>query len=181
MARKVEVVAYNSAWPNIYQAEAERLRPLLRDNLFALYHIGSTAVPGLSAKATIDILAVVHSHTHLDARNFALVELGYQPKGENGVSGRHYFQKLDGEVHRVHIHAYKVGHSDIGRYLNFRDYLRAHPKEARAYEALKQMLADRFTYDPKQYTKGKSDFILSADRRAADWRAAQRALPAGGA
>ena len=173
MSRKVEVVPYNPAWHEMYQTEAAGLLPLLGENLVAMHHIGSTAVPGLAAKPTIDILAVVCSHDRLDACCPALQGLGYQAKGENGISGRRYFQKLEGEAHRVHIHAYQVGHSDITRHLNFRDYLRAHPKEARAYQALKESLAARYTTDPNRYTAGKSDFIRAADRRAAEWRTAQ--------
>lgn len=170
MAQTVEIVAYNPAWPELYLQKATRLKPLLGENLVALHHIGSTAVPGLAAKPTIDILAVVRSHTRLDACNPALEGLGYQPKGEYGIPGRRYFRMLDGEVHLFHIHAFEQGHSEIGRHLNFRDYLRAHPNDAGAYEELKRSLADRYRHDLKGYTEGKTDFIGELDWRAADWQ-----------
>ncbi len=177
MVRKVEVLPYNPAWPEIYQNEACRLRSVMRECLIALFNIGSTSVPGLPAKPTIDILAVVRSHTHLDACNLVLEGFGYQCKGENGVKGRRYFQMLEGEVHLFHIHAYEAGHPDIDRHLNFRDYLCAHPGEARAYAELKQVLAERFTCEAKRYTAGKSDFIRTVDCRAAAWRKAHPAPP----
>jgi GrpB-like predicted nucleotidyltransferase (UPF0157 family) len=142
-------------------------------NLVVLHHIGSTAVPGLPAKPTIDILAEVQSHDALEACIPELAAMGYQAKGENGVSGRRYFHSLSGEVHLFHLHAYEIGHADIRRHLDFRDYLRAHPDTARAYAALKHSLAAEYPYDPQLYTAGKSDFIRGVDRKAAAWRAAR--------
>ena len=176
MARKVEVHPYDPAWPGMYKEEAARLRPVIGINLIVLYHIGSTAVPGLAAKPTIDILAVVQSHECLDSCIPDLQTLGYQAKGENGIPGRRYFQKLQGEVHLTHIHAFEEGHPDIQRHLNLRDFLQAHPEETKAYVALKQELADQYTYEPKRYTEGKSEFIRAADRRAAAWRMVQERL-----
>ncbi len=63
MARKVKVVPYDPAWQKIYQGEASHLQPLLGENLVTLHHIGYTPAPGLAAKPTIDILAVVHCLT----------------------------------------------------------------------------------------------------------------------
>ena len=99
MVRKVVVLPYDPAWPQMVHAEAARLRPALGDNLISLHHMGSTAVPRLAAKPTVDILAVVRSHRRLDEGRAAIEALGYQAKGENGVPGRRYFQRLDGEVH----------------------------------------------------------------------------------
>ena len=171
--RKVEVVPYQPNWPSLFQREADRLGPLIGENLIALHHIGSTAVPGLAAKPTIDILAEVKSHDRLETQTPKLETLGYQAKGENGISGRRYFQKVQGEVHLYHIHAFTAGHPDIQRHLNFRDFLRAHPVEAKAYAALKYDLAERFTFQAKQYTQGKTEFIRAVDARAAAWQAAQ--------
>ncbi len=50
--------------------------------------------------------------------------------------------------------------------LAFRDYLRAHPATARAYEELKKDLAARFPHDREAYTDGKTDFIQAVLRQA---------------
>ena len=59
MARKVEVVPYNPEWPAQFELEAARLAAVLGDEMIAIHHIGSTAVPGLNAKPIIDIMIVV--------------------------------------------------------------------------------------------------------------------------
>jgi GrpB-like predicted nucleotidyltransferase (UPF0157 family) len=171
------VLPYDPGWPVVFEAEAPELRDALGPNVLALHHIGSTAVPGLMAKPTIDILAVVDSIDRMDEAVSAMAALGYQAKGENGVAGRRYFQKLDGEVHLVHVHAYPKGHPDIARHLDFRDYLRAHPDAARDYEDLKLTLAEAHTWDPKAYTRGKTDLIRVLDRQAAAWRASTSGHP----
>jgi len=171
MARRVEIHPYDPAWPEVYLAEVEEIALLLSSNLLAAHHIGSTAVPGLAAKPTIDILLVVRNLDELDASSAAMQARGYTPKGENGITGRRYFQKMDGDVHRVHIHAFKAGHPDIQRHLNFRDYLIAHPQIAHDYQVLKLDLAVQFRDAPADYTAGKSEFIRCVAARAAEWRA----------
>ena len=171
MTRIVEVVPYDPAWTESYRAEMAQISVIVGANLASAHHIGSTAVPGLAAKPTIDILLVVRDVELLDACNAAMVELGYQPKGEHGIPGRRYFQKLDGEVHLFHIHAFEEGHPEITRHINFRDYLIAHPDTAKAYQDLKQQLTARFKEAPAHYTSGKDAFIRAVDQRAAAWRA----------
>jgi GrpB-like predicted nucleotidyltransferase (UPF0157 family) len=171
MARIIEVLPYNPNWPRLYHAEVVQVAPIIGPNLVVVHHIGSTAVPGLAAKPTIDILLVVRDLHLLDDRNNALADLGYQAKGEHGISGRRYFSKKEGDRHLFHLHAYVEGHTDIIRHLNFRDYLIAHPAVAFDYQTLKQGLAAQFRDVPAAYTAGKADFIHAVEKRAAAWRA----------
>lgn len=50
---KIIIEPYNPDWPEKFNAEKERLLPILGN--VAIEHIGSTSVPGLAAKPTIDI------------------------------------------------------------------------------------------------------------------------------
>lgn len=53
---RVELVAYDPSWPARYEAEARAIRAALAGLAdFELVHFGSTAIPGLAAKAIIDI------------------------------------------------------------------------------------------------------------------------------
>lgn len=170
MVRKIEVVPYDPTWPLIFQNEVDRISPMVHDVITAFYHIGSTAVPDLAAKPTIDILAEVVSLENLDTKDDVMRLLGYEPKGEYGILGRRYYRRLSGEVHLFHIHAFKVGNPEIVRHLNFRDYLRDHEKVRESYEKLKWDLAKRYPYDSALYTDGKSAFIQKVDQKAAEWR-----------
>lgn len=164
--RKVEVVPYDPAWPIQAAAEGRRLQGALGEVALAVDHVGSTSVPGLSAKPTLDFLVVVPSLAALEAREVSLVALGYEPRGEMGVPGRRYYRMLRGEAHTHHVHCFAEGHPEIARHLAFRDALRADPELARAYGELKHDLAARFPEDPASYTEGKTAFITGVVSRA---------------
>jgi GrpB-like predicted nucleotidyltransferase (UPF0157 family) len=172
MTRIIEVFPSDPAWVQNYHDELTRFSSVLGPNLVAAHHIGSTAVPGLAAKPIIDILLVVRAFDVLDTCNNAMGELGYTAKGENGIPGRRYFQRQQGEQHLVHLHAFEEGHPEITQLLNFRDYMIAHPDAAQEYEVLKRKLAAEFRHMPVHYLQGKADFIRIINERAAAWRSA---------
>lgn len=172
MTRIIELVPYNPDWLARFDEESHRIRQSLAGNVFSIDHIGSTAIPGMIAKPTIDMLLVVTNLSVLESSYAVMQSLGYQPKGEHGVPGRRYFVKFSGERHLFHLHAFQNGHPEIDRHLNFRDYLRAHHDQAHAYQALKRRLAERYREEPAKYTAGKADFIQGIDRLAAAWRVA---------
>ncbi|WP_144564882.1 GrpB family protein [Neobacillus bataviensis] len=121
--RKGEVCSYNEKWALLFTEEAEKLNLILRNEIVCIYHIGSTSFPGLKAKPIIDIMAVVKVINIVDKYNIKMQEIGYEPKGENGIFGRRYFQK--GGDHRTHhVHINQIGSYEIKRHLAFRDYLR---------------------------------------------------------
>ena len=166
--RTIEVVPYNINWVNKYLAEAEKIKKIMADELVKIHHIGSTSIPGISAKPVIDILVEVINIENIDDYNEKMKEIGYIAKGEYGIEGRRFF--LKGEINRTHhIHVFQVGNSEIIRHLNFRDYMISHPDEAKAYSEMKRELAIKFRHDIDGYCNGKNDFIKNIDRKAEKW------------
>lgn len=172
MMRNILVVNYESEWPAKYAVEARRLGDALTSTLVAIHHIGSTSVPGLAAKPTIDILAVVRSLTQLDACNDTMRALGYEPKGEFGIVGRRFFTKGGDDCRTHHVHAYEPGHHEVRTHLDFRDYLRAHPAQALRYAKLKAELADLHRNDIEAYIEGKAPLVKEILENARQWRGA---------
>ncbi|QVY61759.1 GrpB family protein [Cytobacillus gottheilii] len=166
--RKVEVSPYNSDWIKLFESEAEKIKLIFGRDLLAIHHIGSTAVEGLSAKPVIDIMPIVHNVYRVDAHNEAMISLGYEPKGENGIRGRRYFQK-GGNDRTHHIHIYQEGSIDIARHIAFRDYLRNHPKIKELYGELKMQLASIYPYDIDAYIKGKEPLVKQIEQKALQW------------
>ena len=170
----VEVVPYDSNWPNLFEAEAKLLSKALGNNCIAIHHIGSTSIPGLSAKPILDILPVVKDIVKVDKATKAMIALGYEVKGEAGMAFRRFFQK--GNPSRTHnIHLYEKEDPEISRYLNFRDWMRAHPEDALAYATLKVKLAKEFPHDIFHYCSGKDAFVASIDAKDGydGWRMVQ--------
>ena len=88
MPQHVFVSDYDSSWPKKYQKERSLVSRILGNNLIAIYHIGSTSVPGLAAKPIIDIMAVVRSLAEADGTEKAFAAIGYEWLGESGIEGR---------------------------------------------------------------------------------------------
>lgn len=177
--RHIVVVPYDSAWPEMFEAEAAKIAGVFGRELVAIYHIGSTSVPGLSAKPIIDMMPVVRDIERVAEFNPAMVRLGYEPKGEFGIPGRRYFVRGGDENRTHHVHTYGPDNAELARHLDFRDYLRAHPAIAEQYAALKEELARQFPHDIQGYIAGKDAFIREITQKAQAWRAKQFADKAG--
>lgn len=151
------LLPHQSCWAAWYEEEAAFLAGVLPAGT-VLHHIGSTAVNGIKAKPVIDILAEVPPGERL-ADIQPLVEAGGYIC-MNAAARRISFNKgytPEGYAERVfHLHVVPAGQTDE---VLFRDYLRAHPETAKAYEDLKLQLADRYSHDRDAYTEAKSSFV----------------------
>jgi GrpB-like predicted nucleotidyltransferase (UPF0157 family) len=171
---KVEVVPHNPQWRDAFEAEAKHVAAALGENVVAIHHIGSTAIPNIYAKPVIDLLVEVRDITEVDGQSSAMESLGYEVMGEYGIPGRRYFRKDNqAGIRTHHIHAFEAGSAEVVRHLAFRDYMIAHPGEAQRYSELKRQLAEEHPQSFDGYMDGKDDFIKEMDRRAAQWRTAQ--------
>ena len=74
--RTVIVVPYDDKWPEMFEAESLLIKTLLGGVAKDIHHIGSTSVPGLSAKPIIDILLEVSDINELDRYNSAMAHAG---------------------------------------------------------------------------------------------------------
>ena len=148
----IKIVPYNSQWPRMFEEEGGSVKKELGDNCLAIYHFGSTSVPGLSAKPKIDILAVVKNFSSIDVP--ALERLGYKYRGEVVSSGRYFSKKNP----HVHLHFFEKGNPLIEHNLVFRDWLRTHDADCDAYSKLKQELTNQHT-DGMGYCRAKTEFI----------------------
>ena len=84
--RRIEVVDYESTWPEQFNIEKQQLAEVFDDEAVRFEHIGSTSVPGLPAKPIIDILIEVTDVSLLDSKSSSFEQLGYEVKGENGIA-----------------------------------------------------------------------------------------------
>jgi GrpB-like predicted nucleotidyltransferase (UPF0157 family) len=162
----IEIVPYDSTWPEEYEAWHHRLEVALGSAALGIDHVGSTAVPGLAAKPTIDIQISVRDMTDEPSYVPAIEGLGVPLRARDDL--HRYFRPAPGRPRHVHIHVCDEGGDWERDHLLFRDYLRANDRIRDAYAALKLDLAKRFRDDRLAYTDAKSAFILGAleDARA---------------
>ena len=128
-------------------------------------HVGSTSVPGLAAKAIVDIDVVLRSLDDVPTAIARLRSLGYVYQGDKGIRGREAFLWPPG-ARPHHLYAVVAGSRPHVDHIHFRDHLREHPDVAQEYAALKKSLAAQQGGDPLGYTNAKTAFVAAALRAA---------------
>lgn len=156
-------------WSAYYSKEKARILQVFdKSDIESIEHIGSTAVPGLKAKPTIDILIGISEKVPDDRIIESLRSAGYEyiNKPENPPPHMMFVkgytkQGFKGQAFHIHVR-YKGDWDEI----YFRDYLRNNRKAAKAYEDLKLILAEKYKNDREAYTSEKTKFIEKINKLA---------------
>jgi len=156
---EIVIVPYNSEWPQKFEKEKTVLEKVIGNYITGgIHHIGSTSIPGLSAKPIIDILIGVES---LEASKACLdilpkIQYQYYPYKEDQ---EHWFCKPSPAHRDYHLHLIPTDNPDFKACLAFRDYLRSHEEARNKYQQLKTNLAEEFKNDRETYTQAKTEFV----------------------
>lgn len=167
VTKHVVVERYSETWPRNFISIRNEIKDALRDLVLRIEHVGSTSVPGLSAKPIIDIDVVIRDCSVFDAVVTKLGAIGYQYEGDLGIAGREAF-RYDGKAHlqKHHLYVCTQDSAELKRHVAFRDYLRSHPDAVREYSRIKEEGAARYPYDIEKYIGYKSPFIERIYRKA---------------
>jgi GrpB-like predicted nucleotidyltransferase (UPF0157 family) len=147
----------------MFTREKNRLMNVIAPWVMEIEHVGSTAVPGLAAKPTIDIMAGIRTLDEAPLMIPRLEKIGYiyHEKYQESIPERCYLYRMNGSGHTHHLHIVEMNSEFWCSHLLFRDYLRDHPDVASDYAELKIRLLDEFYDDLEGYTYAKTDFITS--------------------
>ncbi|KAH8648657.1 GrpB protein-domain-containing protein [Xylariales sp. PMI_506] len=132
----IEVVEPDPAWPATFELVASRIRDALGPIAVSVWHVGSTSVPGLPAKAVIDIDLVVPDPTDEAAYVPALEKAGFQfLSREPDWYERRFFG-----LHEpyTNLHVFGPSAAEPVRHTMFRDWLKTHPEDREMYAAVKR-------------------------------------------
>jgi GrpB-like predicted nucleotidyltransferase (UPF0157 family) len=165
---QIYLAPYSIDWPKKFEREKKLLLKAIGEWVEDIQHVGSTAVPGLSAKPIIDIMIGIESLTDADEHCIVpLEQLGYEyvQQFESETPERRYFRKSSQGVRTYQIHLVEIDSDWWQRHLLFRDYLRSHPQAANEYETLKQALA-KVHSDTNEYATAKTAFIRKIEKKA---------------
>lgn len=128
-------------------------------------HVGSSAVPGLAGKNTIDLLLAAEQ-AHIPAITQVLIELGFQHQTPAAFPATRPMLwgafRHRATAYRVHVHVVPASSPEVAAMRGFRDALRADPLLRRQYAALKQAIVAGGPIDPVAFTKAKHDWIVAA-------------------
>jgi GrpB-like predicted nucleotidyltransferase (UPF0157 family) len=171
----VELADHDPEWENIAAETIQRLWRVLGSVATDIQHVGSTVIRGIKAKPIIDIAVAVEDFADVEVLTPALEAAGFvYRKKEFEDTQLLYacgdYSEPDGIVTHF-IHVVKTDSREWSNYLNFRDYMNAHPEDARKYEAVKIRLAAENPIDSgrEKYLAGKHDFIFEMLRIAQLW------------
>lgn len=156
---------YDPRWPQLFEALRSRIEAVIPGMAAAIEHVGSTAVPGLAAKPIIDLDVLLISASDLPLVITKLAPVGYEHRGDLGVTGREAFRAPPNDLPH-HLYVCPPGSTEYRRHISFRDYLRTHPADANSYASLKRELARTFGDDREAYTQAKSRFVAQILQRA---------------
>ncbi len=154
---KIEFLPYTPMYKQYYLKECSVLEKLLRSNCINVYHIGSTAVPKITARPTLDILCVAHTLDGIMHFEEEFSRVGLTPRKDLRDDKRIVFERIskDGQLVMSRISIHDKSDSKIDDYLDLRDHLNKDEAAAKRYEASKL----EFASDPKSYEKKKGALI----------------------
>ena len=164
----VRLLPHDPSWAELANGEANRLLKETGSLFSEISHVGSTSIPGIAAKPIVDLVAVAASLDLLDKARPVIEALGYAWHGEYGLEGRRFCTLTDPQsgLRKFHLHCYAEGDHSIRRHLAFRDYMRAHPDQAQAYEEMKRHCAAKHPDDSHAYTECKDRWIKRVEAEA---------------
>lgn len=148
---------YDPGWPELFRREADRIRVALGARALRLEHTGSTAVPGLAAKPTIDLLLEVADSADEQAYLPVLEGAGYRLQIRE--PGWHEHRMLKGPDTDINLHVFSAGCPESERILRFRDWLRRHPADRELYARTKLALAQKEWKDMDDYAQAKAAVV----------------------
>jgi GrpB-like predicted nucleotidyltransferase (UPF0157 family) len=160
----IYLAPYDPEWPALFNLLKNQIHAALGDAVLLLEHVGSTSVPGLSAKPIIDMVLAVPDSS--DEASYV------KPLEEKGFTLR--IREPDWYKHRLlkspeiqgNLHVFSAGCPEIEKMVLFRDWLRDHAEDRSLYETKKRELAARTWKYTQNYADAKSEVVREILARA---------------
>ncbi|KAJ5777257.1 hypothetical protein N7520_000503 [Penicillium odoratum] len=130
--RTVALTDYNPSWPSQYQFFKDGIISELGSIAITVSHVGSTSVPGLSAKDIIDIDLTVANILDEDAYVPLLERAGWSFRLREPTWHQHRFFSRD-EPYGGNLHVWGPDCAEAERHLIFRDWLLNNPEDQDLY------------------------------------------------
>ena len=160
----IYLAPYDPSWPSLFTRLKKQIQEALGDRILLLEHVGSTSVPGLSAKPIIDMVLAVEDSS--DERSYVepLEKRGFTLRIREPDWYEHRMLKSPGP--RGNLHVFSEGCERIEQMLMFRDWLRTHSEDRLLYEDTKRELAARTWRYTQNYADAKSEVVHGILTRA---------------
>ena len=166
LTEPIPFVEYDPGWPGLFEREEARIRSILGDRVVRLEHTGSTSVPGLAAKPTIDITMTVADVVDEPAYAPDLEAAGYRLVIREHEPAWYDHRVFKGPDTNVNLHVFSAGCRELDRMVGFRDWLRTHDDDRALYESTKRDLLKREWTFGQNYADAKGEVVEAIAARA---------------
>jgi GrpB-like predicted nucleotidyltransferase (UPF0157 family) len=170
MNRIYHIEPYNPEWVLKFNVIKENISKIFKEKAIAIEHMGSTSIPGMSAKPLIDVLIVVAKIEPFTEEKSQMESLGYL-WGENYIAPDTliFFKEESNGSKTENIHVCVKGSFKANQFIQTRDYVRTHPERAMSYTKLKKELKLKYPDDYQAYRDGKQAFLDETERLTYEW------------
>jgi GrpB-like predicted nucleotidyltransferase (UPF0157 family) len=160
------VEEYQSSWLTEFRALSEVLKEHLGALAVSIQHVGSTSIPGMLAKPTLDIDIEAAPKASVDLFSEKLGKLGYTYEGDKGISDRYAYGQSLRDVPLVtparkwmshHLYVCRSGSAELQRHVRFRDVLAGNPGLRAEYRDIKLACQARANGDRGNYQAAKDE------------------------
>ena len=162
---RINLVPYDPGWPSVYASVHDRIVARLGDRVLSIHHVGSTSVPGLTAKPVIDVIITVSDPDDEPVYAAPLAADGFHVAVREPDWFAHRCLKADDPF--VNLHVFPEPCSEVDRMLSFRDHLRSDATDRDLYRSAKVALAERRWESVQDYADAKSSVVTEIMARAA--------------
>lgn len=160
---------YNPNWIHQYKELKEIFSPIWQKAL-SIEHIGSTSIPGMSAKPVIDVLVTVEKMEDFKEEKQQMIDLGFTCLKDYIAQNTLNFYQTGNKGDKINnIHVCELGSQRHQRFIIMRDYFRTHPDKAKEYSNLKQKNRDKYPDDYVSYREAKKNFLDVIEQEAYLW------------
>ena len=163
---RIHLAPYDPDWPSMFSLAAGKVRAALSGRAFLIEHVGSTAVPGLSAKPIIDMVVAVQDSKDEASYVPPLEAQGFVLRACEPDWFEHRFLTLKSDDTAWQLHVFSAECEEVDRMLEFRDWLRTNDSDRLLYESTKVRLSARNWGHVQNYADAKSNIVRQILERA---------------
>lgn len=152
-------------WECRYKSERDRVKEASDDGLLDVFHIGSTAIPGVPGKPVLDVMPVYSDYEAMRAATDGLVEETFEL--EHDADDTNVILRRE-EEYVVAVRMHTVNAEQWRPMLIFREYLTENSDARTEYARVKREAADEHPDDMEAYTRAKTEVVRSLMEKARD-------------
>lgn len=167
----VMLFPHDGRWTEVYAEERALILNQLEDKIIRIEHFGSTSIPKILAKDTIDILVEIDEKDNFSEEiisRLRAIDYDYIRQNEDGIEYMIFVKGYGPKGEKAQTFHMHMGpkHHEIWDRIFFRDYLREREDLTREYEKLKLELSEKFKYDRVGYRIAKTEFVKEITEEA---------------